>query len=94
LQTGVAPAQSTLSVLVHCTQVPAAAPAVTQAGAVADEQACGVPELRSPSHATQVPAEQIGVAPEHAASVRHATHVFVVVLQVGVAPPHCVLSRH
>ena len=88
LQTGVAPVQSTLSVLVHCTHVPAPAPAVTQAGAVVDEHACGVPELRSPSHATQTPAEQIGVVPEHAASVRHATHVFVVVLQVGVAPPH------
>jgi hypothetical protein len=41
-----------------------------------------------------VPAEQIGVAPEQAASVRQATHVLVVVLHVGVAPPHCELSRH
>ena len=64
------------------------------AGAVSDEHAFGVPDPRLPSHATHVPALQIGVAPEHAASVRHATHVFVVVLHVGVAPPHCVLSRH
>jgi hypothetical protein len=94
LQTGVAPLQRTLSVLVHCTHVPAAAPAVTHAGAVASEQACAVPERRSPSHATQVPALQIGVVPEHAASVMQATHVFVVTLHVGVAPPHWVSSRH
>lgn len=53
--------------------------------------------MRSPSQATQVPAEQIGfVAVVHAALVRQATHVFVVVLQVGVAGVgvHCVSSRH
>ncbi len=96
LQTGVAPVQSTLSVLVHWTHLPRSGEpaAVMQAGAVSDEHALGVPEPRLPSHATHLPAEQIGVAPEHAASVRQATHVFVVVLHVGVAPPHCVLSRH
>lgn len=88
LQTGVAPVQSTLSPLVHGTHLPVSTPAMTHAGAAADVHAFGVPEVRSPSHATQRPPAQIGVAPEHAAFVRHATQVSVVVLHVGVGAAH------
>jgi hypothetical protein len=95
LQAGLAPTQSPFSPAEHSTHLPASGPAATHAGVAADLHALGVPELRSPSHATQAPAPlQTGVLPPQAASVRHCTQVFVVVLHDGVAPPHSALERH
>jgi hypothetical protein len=94
LHAGVAPVQATVSVVVHCTHVPAPVPVRMQAGAVADAHACGVPEPRLPSQATHDPAEQIGVAPEQSPLPRHCTHTSVVVLHTGVGIEQVVLSRH
>ena len=94
LHAGVAPTHSTGSCVVHATHLPVSGPAKTHAGLAADLQAAGVPERRSPSQATQAPALQLGVAPPHAASVKHATHVFVAGSHDGVAPPHWLESRH
>jgi hypothetical protein len=85
-QTGVVPTHSPWSAAVHCTHLPVSAPLFTQAGASGAAHAAGVPEPRSPSQATQVPAAlQIGVAPEHCAFELHWTHLFVPgSLQAGV----------
>jgi hypothetical protein len=40
------------------------------------------------------PGWQAGVAPPQSASLPHARHVWVVVLQIGVAPPHSALETH
>jgi hypothetical protein len=83
-QTGVAPEQVLLSM--HWTQVPLA-------------EHAGATELLAKHwlasvQAVQTLAAQMGVAPEHPALVRHATHLFVVGSQVGVAPPQSVFVAH
>jgi hypothetical protein len=60
----------------HSTHDPELVPFVRHAGSLTVVQAAVVPEPRSPSHGTHVPAElQIGVAPEHWAFVVHSTHL-------------------
>ena len=83
-QTGVAPEQVVLSM--HCTQVPLA----EHAGAVGLLAAhwAGV------VHAVQTSFVHMGVAPEHPALVRHATHLLVAVSQTGVLPEQVLLSVH
>jgi hypothetical protein len=93
LHAGVAPLHSSRSVLVQGTHLPASAPAFTHAGLAADAHAWAVPELRSPSHATQLPPEQIGVAPEQLLLSRHWTHALVVRLHLGAPPLHCASER-
>ena len=94
LQAGLAPTQRTRSELVHSTQLPAPTPTVMHAGAATALHACDVPDPRSPSQGTQAPPTHSGFAPEHAASVRHSTHVFLVVSHVGAAPMQSPLPRH
>jgi hypothetical protein len=86
-QTGFVPVHRFARAVVHSTHFPVLVPVVAQAGAVSVLHALAVPELRSPSHGTQVPAAlQIGVAPPHWPSLLHSTHVWVVSLQAGFVP--------
>ena len=88
LQAGLAPPQRRTSPSLHSTQLPVPGPFVRHAGAVATLHAAGVAEPRFPSHGTHAPALQMGVAPPQAASVKHATHVFVAGSHDGVPPLH------
>jgi hypothetical protein len=82
------------SAVVHCTQLPVSAPALTHAGFVVVGHASPAPEPLSPLHGTHLPVSQTGVVPEHCELLLQATHWFVVVLQNGVAPPQSPSPKH
>ena len=83
-QTGVLPEQVVSSV--HCTHVPLAEQAGA-AGFLARHWLAAV-------QAVHTFAEQMGVAPEQPALVRHWTHLFVVASHTDVVPEQVVLSVH
>lgn len=86
-QTGFPPLHAVQLAALHSTHVPEKLPTVRHAGLASVGHVYVAFDARSPVQPTHVPAAlQIGVLPEHCASLVHWTHVWVVAWQAGVAP--------